>query len=113
MKKKVGLLMALSLSLLLETKAADNVYVNLVCESNINVKITLQKQDESGWVDVVVDGVTKRASYIGGSSNDMGGDRLSFATRGLALDVDYSASRDFFITFVSERGRNRFPCKVN
>lgn len=112
MKKKIGLLWVLTLCLSGKVLAQENVYVALQCEYNINVDINLEKSSETGWADVSVEGTSKRANYLGGRSNNMGGDQILFATKGLAVKIDYSASRDFFVTISDGRGEKRYACKV-
>lgn len=93
-------------------KAADNVSLKLACENNIKVEITLRQTDQTGWADISSPTGTKRASFIAGSSNNMGGDRLTFASKGITFDIDYSSSKAFFLTFPTNSGKARFSCSV-
>lgn len=112
MKKMTIVTISLAIILSSTAQAADNVYVKLSCENNQYVDITLNNREQTGWANLTTQNGTKRADYFAGTSNNMGGDRLAFAARGIVFDIDYSASKEFFLTLISETGRTRYSCKL-
>lgn len=111
MRKTIGLIAILLASISTTAKAADNVYVKLSCENNITVNITLKKQEEVGWAELTTPNGTRRASFLMGGGNDQGGDSLTFASRGIGFNVDYTADRKFTLKMISG-GNGEYSCKV-
>ncbi|WP_313048285.1 hypothetical protein [Atlantibacter subterraneus] len=111
MIKTMGSIVMILASISTTAKAADNVYVKLLCENNITVNITLKKQEEVGWADLTTPNGTRRAEFLMGSRNHQGGDSLSFASRGIGFNVDYTADRKFTLKMIGGGG-GEYSCKV-
>ena len=111
MKKTIGSIAMILASISTTTLAADNVYVKLSCESNITVNITLKKQEQVGWADLSTPNGTRRASFLMGGGNDQGGDSLTFASRGIGFNVDYTADKRFTLKMISG-GSCEYSCNV-
>ncbi|MDY4323835.1 hypothetical protein V6M93_03170 [Pectobacterium brasiliense] len=72
---------------------ASNVYVTLSCDNDIKVNITLKKLEEVGWADLITPHRTQRADFLAGVGNNEGGGRLTFASRGIAFHINYTADQ--------------------
>ncbi|EGT4239532.1 hypothetical protein ACPIC8_004019 [Cronobacter sakazakii] len=111
MKKTIGSITMILASISTTALASDNVYVKLSCESNITVSITLKKQEQVGWADLSTPNGTRRASFLMGAGNDQGGDSLTFASRGIGFNVDYTADKKFTLKMISG-GSGEYSCNV-
>jgi len=111
MTKTLGSIAMMLASISTTAVAADNVYVNLSCENNITVNITLKKQEEVGWADLTTPNGTRRASFLMGGGNADGGDSLTFASRGIGFNVDYTADKKFTLKMISG-GSGEYSCNV-
>lgn len=111
MRKTIGSIAILIASLSTTATAASNVYVKLSCDNDIKVNITLKKQEEVGWADLITPYRTQRADFLAGVGNNEGGDRLTFASRGIAFHINYTADKKFTLKMISG-GSGEYSCNV-
>lgn len=111
MKKTIGLIAMLLTSISTTAIAANDVYVKLSCGNDISVNITMKKQEEVGWANLSTSNGTRRANFLLGVDKPQGGGGLTFASRGIAFNVDYTADRKFTLKMISG-GSGEYSCKV-
>ncbi|ELY3740104.1 hypothetical protein SMX82_003516 [Cronobacter sakazakii] len=111
MKKTIGSIAMILASISTAGIAADNVYVKLSCENNITVDITLKKQEQIGWADLSTPNGTRRANFLMGGEDNEGVNSLTFASRGIGFNVDYTADKRFTLKMISG-GRGEYSCNV-
>lgn len=111
MKKTIGSIAILLAIISTNATAADNVYVKLSCEHNITVDITLKKQEQVGWADLSTTNGTRRAKFFMGAEDNEGVNSLTFASLGIAFNVDYTADKKFTLKMISG-GSGEYSCNV-
>lgn len=111
MRKTIGTIAILLASSSTTATAADNVYVKLSCENNVTVDITLKKQEEIGWADLSTPNGTRQASFLAGTAKGGGDNQLTFASLGIAFNINYTADKKFTLRMISG-GSGEYSCKV-
>ncbi|ENY5350688.1 TPA: hypothetical protein L8R78_003756 [Klebsiella aerogenes] len=111
MRKTIGLIAILLASSSTTATAANNVYVQLSCENNTTVDITLKQQEQVGWADLSTPNGTRRAKFFMGAEDNDGVNSLTFSSLGIAFNINYTADKKFTLKMISG-GSGEYSCNV-
>ncbi|HHP8475647.1 TPA: hypothetical protein ACSI6R_004129 [Klebsiella aerogenes] len=111
MRKTIGLISILLASSSTTATAANNVYVQLSCENNTTVDITLKQQEQVGWADLSTPNGTRRAKFFMGAEDNDGVNSLTFSSLGIAFNINYTADKKFTLKMISG-GSGEYSCNV-